>query len=266
MLTSLLYYWSLPMRNLANLVLVACLLSLPASAFAQNATPIDDPFGADPLGGGKTKPSAVKRPNTKQVAQPKAAATKAALKAKKVPARGSSMATLRIRAALGDETTQSFIELPLQDAVQQLSQTHDIPMVVDKRALEEIGLTPDTPVSLSLRNVSLRSFLRLMLRQLDLTYMVKDEVMQITTVETAEQNLVVEMYKFSEELTEKGDKILKALTSSVVPAAWDVKGGPCSVTGIDNVLIVSAPEEIHEEVVEFQRKLQQAFENHKAKN
>ena len=61
------------------------------------------------------------------------------------------MATLRIRAALGDETTQSFVDSPLEEAVQQLSQTHDIPIVVDKRALEEIGLTPDAPVSLSLK-------------------------------------------------------------------------------------------------------------------
>ena len=254
------------MRNLANLLIAACLLFLPTSALAQGGAASDDPFGADPFGSGTARPSAVKRPNTRPVSQSKAAAVKAALKAKRDPARGSSMAALRIRATLGDETTQTFIELPLADAVQQLSRTHDIPIVVDKRALEEIGLTADTPVTLSLRNVSLRSFLRLMLRELDLTYMVKDEVMQITTVEAAEQNLIVEMYTFSEELTDKADKILKALTSSIVPDAWDEKGGPCSVTGIDNVLIVAAPEVIHEDVVEFLRKLQQAFEKHNAKN
>lgn len=166
---------------------------------------------------------------------------------------------------LDDKTTQTFIEVPLQDAVQQLSQTHDIPILVDTRALEEFGLTPDAPVTLALRDVSLRSFLRLMLHKFDLTYTVKDEVMQITTVQAAEQNLTLEMYKFSDELTAKSDRILKALTSSVVPAAWDVSGGPCSVTAIDNVLIVSAPESIHEDVIEFLEKLQQAFENHKAK-
>jgi hypothetical protein len=89
--------------------------------------------------------------------------------------------------------------------------------------------------------------------------------MQITTVEAAEQNLIIEMYKFSAELTAKADKILKALTSSVVPSAWDVNGGPCSVSAIDNVLIVSATETIHEDVIEFMQKLQRAFEDHQAK-
>jgi hypothetical protein len=60
--------------------------------------------------------------------------------------------------------------------------------------LEEIGLSADQPVSITLKNVTLRSFLRLMLRELDLTYMIKDEVMQITTIEAAEQNLVNKVY------------------------------------------------------------------------
>jgi type II secretory pathway component GspD/PulD (secretin) len=254
------------MRNLATLLLAACLLSLPATAIAQNADPFGgDARGADPFGGGTAKPRAVKQPNKKPAAKSRAVAAKATQKAKKVPAGDSSEATQRIRSALGDETSQSFVELPLMDAVRQLSESHDIPIVVDRRALEEIGLSAEEPVTLSLRRVTLRSFLRLMLRELDLTYIIKDEVMQITTVEAAEQNLIVEMYRFSEELSEKSDKILKALIASVIPDAWDVTGGPCTVTVIDNVLIVSATEEIHENVIEFLQKLQQAFEKHKAK-
>lgn len=87
------------MRNLANLVFVACLLSLPALGYAQNAARIDDPFGADPFGGGKVTPPVVKQPKVKQVAQPKPVAQNATLKAKTIPARGSSEANLRIRAA-----------------------------------------------------------------------------------------------------------------------------------------------------------------------
>ena len=48
-----------------------------------------------------------------------------------------------------------------------------------------------------------------MLRELELTYIVKDEVMQITTVAVAEQYISVEMYRFSEELTGKSEKIIK---------------------------------------------------------
>ena len=100
----------------------------------------------------------------------------------------------RIQAALGDETSFNFVELPLSDAVAQISERHGVPIVVDNRALDEIGMSPEDPVNLELSNVSLRSFLRIMLRDLDLTYLIKDEVMQITTVEAAEQNLVNKVY------------------------------------------------------------------------
>ena len=107
---------------------------------------------------------------------------------------GDNEVERRIQAALGDETSLNFVELPLSDAVQQISETHGIPIVVDNRALDEIGMSAEDPVNLSLANVSLRSFLRIMLRDLDLTYVIKDEVMQITTTEAAEQNLVNKVY------------------------------------------------------------------------
>ncbi|QDT10412.1 VWA domain-containing protein [Planctomycetes bacterium K23_9] len=107
---------------------------------------------------------------------------------------GDNATERRIQASLGDETSQTFVETPLEEAVASISRMHDIPIVVDRKALEEIGLTPDTPVNVDLKNVSLRSFMRLMLRELDLTYMIKDEVMQITTAEAAEANLINKVY------------------------------------------------------------------------
>ncbi len=65
-------------------------------------------------------------------------------------------------------------------AIQKVAEDHDIPIVLDTKALEELGLSSDTPINISLKNVSLRSFLRLMLKEHDLTYMIKDEVMKIT--------------------------------------------------------------------------------------
>ena len=107
---------------------------------------------------------------------------------------GDNEVERRISAALGDDTTQNFVEETLENAIRQISETHDIPIVIDNKALEELGINSDTPVSISLKNVSLRSFLRLMLRELDLTYMIKDEVMQITTTEAAEANPVIKVY------------------------------------------------------------------------
>src|SRR6056297_318400 len=108
---------------------------------------------------------------------------------------GDNPVERRIYAALEDETTAGpFIEESLENVVRQLSELHDIPIRVDIRSLEEIGLSGDVPVSSDLKGTSLRSYLRLMLEELDLTYMIKDEVLKITTTETAEANLVTKVY------------------------------------------------------------------------
>ncbi len=231
----------------------------------------DNPFGGggdgESLGDPFARPKPVRRaeqPRPKQQAVRPMTITPAEVsQVKVIPRRSPPESELRIRAALGDETTQQFIDTPLADAVMQLSATHKIPIVVDLRALEEIGLSADAPVTLSLKNVTLRSFLRLMLRELDLTYVIKDEVMQLTTAEAAEQNLVLEMYWFPDELTEKSDEVIKALTASVASDAWEQLGGPCTVSVIDNVLVVSATSEIHDGTTEFLEKLWAAFDRPK---
>ena len=50
------------------------------------------------------------------------------------------------------------------------------------------------PVTINLQNVTLRSALRLMLKNLQLTYIIQDEVLMITTPQDAETHLVVKVY------------------------------------------------------------------------
>jgi uncharacterized membrane protein YgcG len=107
---------------------------------------------------------------------------------------GSNDKERRIQKSLDESTTQNFDETPLVEAIREIRETHNIPIQVDGRALEEIGLSEEEPITISLEDVSLRSFLRLMLREIDLTYMIQDEVMQITTIEKAEQNLINKVY------------------------------------------------------------------------
>ena len=179
--------------------------------------------------------------------------------------KGSSSkdANERIFAALDEKTSNTFLSTPLQEAVDAISQQHNIAILIDHRALEEIGLSSDHPVVLSLKDVTLRSFLRLMLRQIDCTYIIRDEVMQITTTDAAEENLIIRSHTLSEELALRAEKIVKALTQNVVPDAWSTAGGPCSISAVDHVLVVSATSEIHDQVKEFLEMLATAFEKAK---
>lgn len=243
------------------LIVSACLL--PSTVFAQGGA---DPFGAgaDPFGGG----GAISDPFGDNASKERKAnamvdKAKAAIRNGREPIRvgadGVGSVEEKIQVALDQTTTQTFIETPLTDAMQTISQVHGIPIVVDTRALEEIGLAPDTSVSLSLRNVSLRSFLRLMLRDLDLTYMVKDQVMQVTTVEAAEQNLILEMYQLPPKFAAKAQPLLKIMQSTVVPDTWETLGGASTAYSFDHLLIISTTSDVHDQVKAFLKKLVEKY-------
>lgn len=106
----------------------------------------------------------------------------------------ASTAEKRITAALDDQTTVNFADLPLIDAVQFLSRTHEIPIILDTLSIEEAGLLVDEPINLILAGVTLRSVLKIMLGDLELTYIIEDEVMKITTVEVANERLSTRVY------------------------------------------------------------------------
>jgi len=100
----------------------------------------------------------------------------------------------KIFTALNADTQIDFIETPLSDVVTFLEDYHKIQIEIDRKALEEVGLDTNTPVTRNLSGISLRSALRLLLRDMDLTYVVQDEVLLITTPEKAESQLVTKVY------------------------------------------------------------------------
>jgi uncharacterized protein with von Willebrand factor type A (vWA) domain len=91
-------------------------------------------------------------------------------------------------------TGLQFTDVPLEQVVASLRDQYDMEVQIDTPALDDIGLSPDELVTVDLRNVTLRSALRFMLSQLQLTYVIRDEVLMITTPEEAETELIVKVY------------------------------------------------------------------------
>ena len=67
-----------------------------------------------------------------------------------------------------------FVEMPLKDVVDYLRNMHNIPIVLATKKLEEASVSPDTPVTKTLRGITLRSALRLIFKDLELTYVVRE--------------------------------------------------------------------------------------------
>jgi len=87
-----------------------------------------------------------------------------------------------------------FNETSLRDVIAQIKDSQGIPIELDQKALDDAGLDLDTPVTKNISGVSLRSALRLLLGEIDLTYLIKDEVMLITTKEKAAENMIIKVY------------------------------------------------------------------------
>lgn len=100
----------------------------------------------------------------------------------------------KILAALDDKTELDFADTPLQDVTEYLRERHDIEIQLDNKALTDEGIGTDTPITRNIKGITLRSALRLMLGELDLTYVIKNEVLMITTKTEAENMLSTKVY------------------------------------------------------------------------
>ena len=87
-----------------------------------------------------------------------------------------------------------FVDTPLKDVVDQLKLQHGIEIQLDMKALTEASVSPDMPITKSLKGISLRSALRLMLGEKDLNYIIDHEVLLITTADKAKATVVTKVY------------------------------------------------------------------------
>jgi hypothetical protein len=111
----------------------------------------------------------------------------------KVEAKPSAAGTLDRK--LSQPTNVDFVEQPLRDVILYLSEQHAIPIVLKTKKLEEAGVKPDAPITISLKGVRLSTALELMLDELGLTYVDKEEVLLITTLDDAKATLAIRVYE-----------------------------------------------------------------------
>ena len=100
----------------------------------------------------------------------------------------------KIAEALKNPTQLEFVETPLENVVDYLRDHHDIEIRIDSGALGDIGLGTDAPVTKNLKGISLRAALRLMLNELDLTYIVDNESLLITTPDGLNTSCIARRY------------------------------------------------------------------------
>jgi hypothetical protein len=106
--------------------------------------------------------------------------------------------------ALQNNTEVAFRDNDLTSALEHLKEMHEIEIWIDANRLDIGNLT----VTLEISDIPLRSCLNLMLKPLDLTYFVEDDVLKVTSQEIAAARFITrtypagDLFSSSEEATE----------------------------------------------------------------
>jgi hypothetical protein len=238
-------------KSLLVCVLVALLGNVVVTAQSQS------PEGASQQ---KATPKADQAPAAKSAAAEDSNKTKAESAATDFclcVGKGDSSASIKIERAL-DAPIHSpglnYADRSLQDVLSHLQDEYGIPIQIDKPALEEAGIGTDSPVTRSLHNISLRSALKLILRSLQLTWIIRDEVLMVTTKESAEKDLDTCVYNVHGLVDDSDPKSVKALIdvicSCVATDTWAANGGgQAEVQPLPSgLLVVSQTAAVQEEV------------------
>ncbi len=171
-----------------------------------------------------------------------------------------------IRVALQKPIQLDANEMPLSQVAENIESALHINVELDVRALDVVGISPDTPITRKIQNISLKSALRIVLSELELTYRIDDESLIITTFEEADANLITRVYGIRDLVVPEAghqplvyspsgypsnySNLIEVIQVTVVPDSWDVVGGAGSIDADKFALVVSQTEKGHDSIAE----------------
>ena len=160
-----------------------------------------------------------------------------------------------ISAALNEPASFTFSARKLSEVIEDIAEQYKINILFDHRSLEEIGVTLDLPITISIKRVKLKSVLRYILNDIDLTFISRDEVLWITAPDAqCEANLLDRIY-WIKGTGFDGDTLNDLITlvqTTTAPDTWEALGGPSTMTAGPKsdrpFVLVSTTRAIHEEI------------------
>jgi hypothetical protein len=174
----------------------------------------------------------------------------------------SSPAEVAIQKALLKKVNAEFIDTPFRDAIAYLAEVTGTQILIDRRGLTDAGINPDDPVSLKVKDVSMKSAIGLLLEQLNApaTYAIRHEVLQITSQDKANSRLTTKVYALG-ELGEGDADLTAVIMAHIAPDSWDAVGGQASVHVLNGALIVTQTEANQDAIANLLADLREVGEN-----
>jgi hypothetical protein len=186
---------------------------------------------------------------------------------KKTAARSSNEKEAEIIKALEKKQVSfNFEGTPLKQVVEDLRNLTGLNIYVDMPALDEEGISMDTPITIKFEQISLKAGLKMLLHNAKLTYVVQDEVLKITTLESQKGTPYSATYPIGDILdqdfacflgacksrAEKANTIVTVIRKIVSSRSWIDAGGPGTIEyfPMSQYLVVNQTADVHEVIAE----------------
>ncbi|HLN32968.1 MAG TPA: hypothetical protein VK395_34885 [Gemmataceae bacterium] len=190
-----------------------------------------------------------------------------------------------ILSALNSTISVNFKNSKLEDAIQHFQMVTKQPIILDQEALKDVDASYDSPVTLSVQGISVRTALRKILAEVGMTYVIKNESIQVTSAQRARESMVTRAYYIGDILAgmaaplglpvqpgltalqqfqqaqqlrqdqqlqatqsaEAAKQIIEMITSTTDPQSWRANGGIGTVVyhSATQSLIINQSAEIH---------------------
>jgi hypothetical protein len=174
----------------------------------------------------------------------------------------------QIKRALNEQTEMEFPETPLKDVLEYVSVRHHLQIQFDIPALNDCNPRIDpnqTLVTRTLKGVSLASALNLILSEFNLTYIIKNDVLLITSKDQADSTCFTHMYDVRDLVIGEKDlpsadmlnELCDLIRQTVGPSTWAPERAnwtpavrPFNHNNIC-VLVVAQTFDAHQQIEEF---------------
>ena len=174
----------------------------------------------------------------------------------------------RILSVLEEQVDFDFKGETLEGVVTKLSEIHGIQFEIDQRHLEEESIKTDiADITLKRSGISLRSALKIMLRRKNLTFIIEDEVIRVTTMTAALDHRPTRTYPVR-DLVGNVDVDYQLISLTIQQTLggppddpWieaDGEGGSISALPATGCLVIRQTPKVHEEILNLLRSLRKA--------
>ena len=139
-----------------------------------------------------------------------------------------------------------LVRLPVSAFFKRLTEILGIQFDLDTRAFTEQNLSADE--SITFQGIGpTRDLLRRAIEPLNLTYIVHENTVEITTISSASKRPVIRHYDLGYVQSDSKNlaSIIATIEQAVEPDSWSKSGGNGSIMPIGQLLVVSATEKAH---------------------